>query len=102
MRADAGRCLEHAGAQPLAAHLHQAEARDAADLDARAIVLERVLHRLLDLADVGAVLHVDEVDDDEAGHVAQAQLAGDLVRGLEVGRGRGLLDIVLAWSSGPS
>ena len=30
--------------------------------------------------------HVDEVDDDEAGHVAQAQLAGDLVRRLDVGR----------------
>ena len=28
------------------------------------------------------LLHVDEVDDDEAGEVAQAQLAGDLVGGL--------------------
>ena len=49
-----------------------------------------------------SVLHVDEVDDDEAGHVAQAQLAGDLVRRLEVGVERGLLDTVLARSSGPS
>ncbi len=96
MRALASRCLEHAGAQALAAHFHQAEARDATDLDAGAIVLQRLLHRLLDLPDVGAIVHVDEVDDDEAGHVAQAQLARDLVRGLEVGRGRGLLDAVLA------
>ncbi|CUS45344.1 hypothetical protein MGWOODY_Smn815 [hydrothermal vent metagenome] len=96
MRALAGRCLEHAGAQALAAHFHQAEAGDAADLDAGAIVLQRLLHRLLDLPDVGPVVHVDEVDDDEAGHVAQAQLAGDFVRCLEVGRGRGLLDAVLA------
>src|SRR5690606_23827378 len=95
VRARARRRLEHAGAEPLAAHLHQPEARDAADLDTGAVVLERVLHRLLDLTDVRSVLHVDEVDDDQAGHVAQAQLAGDLARGLEVGVERGLLDAVL-------
>src|SRR6185503_16293728 len=55
-----GRCLEHAGAQALPAHLHQAEARNPADLDARAVVLERVLHRLLDLPDMARLLHVDE------------------------------------------
>ena len=96
MRAGLGRGFEHAGAQPLAAHLHQAEARDAADLDARAVVLQRLLHRLLDFADMADLLHVDEVDDDQAGHVAQAQLARDFLRGLEVGVERGLLDIVLA------
>jgi hypothetical protein len=32
-----------------------------------------------------ALLHVDEVDDDQAAEVAQAQLAGDLVGRLEVG-----------------
>ena len=95
MRARAGRRFQHAGTQALAAHLHQAEAGDAADLDAGAVVLERVLHRLLDLTDVGAVLHVDEVDDDEPGHVAQAELAGDLARGLEVGVERRRLDAVL-------
>jgi hypothetical protein len=96
MRAHARRCLEHAGAQPLAAHLEQAEAGDAADLDARTIVLERLLERLLDLTDVRSVFHVDEVDHDEARHVAQTQLAGDFVRGFQVRRSRGLLDIMLA------
>ena len=96
MRAGLGRGFEHAGAQPLAAHLHQPEAGDAADLDAGAVVLQRLLHRLLDLADMAVLLHVDEVDDDQAGHVAQAQLARDLVRRLEVGGEGGLLDIVLA------
>jgi hypothetical protein len=96
MRAGPGRGLEHAGAQPLAAHLHQPEARDAADLDAGAVVLQRLLHRLLDLADMAVRFHVDEVDDDQARHVAQAKLAGDLVRRLDVGRVGGLLDIVLA------
>ncbi len=63
---------------------------------ARAVVLERVLHRLLDFADVGAVLHVEEVDDDQPRHVAQPELPGDLARGLQVGRRGGLLDIMLA------
>ena len=62
VRARAGGRLEHAGAEALAAHFHQPEARDAADLDAGAVVLQRVLHRLLDLTDIRSVLHVDEVD----------------------------------------
>ena len=96
MRAGLGRCLEHAGAQALAADLHQAEAGDATDLNARPVALERVLHRLLDLTDVAGLLHVDEVDDDEAGHVAEPQLARDLGGRLEVGGRRRLLDIMLA------
>jgi hypothetical protein len=51
--------------------------RDAADLDARAVVLQRILELALDRAVVALLLHVDEVDDDQAGEVAQAQLAGD-------------------------
>ena len=94
MRAGAGGCLKHAGTQALAAHFHQAKARNAADLDARAVVFQRVLHRLFDFADVRPVFHVDEVDHDKAGHVAQAQLAGDFARGFEVGRYRGRLDAV--------
>ena len=39
--------------------------------------------------------HVDEVDDDEPGQIAQAQLPGDLVGGLEVGLDRGLVDMPL-------
>src|SRR3546814_20285987 len=88
MRARTRRGFEHAGAQALAAHLHQAEARDAADLDARAVVLQRILHRALHLADVRAMIHVDEVDHDEPGHVAQAELAGDFGRGLKIGAER--------------
>ena len=80
MRAGAGGRFEHAGAQALTAHFHQAERRNAANLDARTVVLQRILHRLFDFADVGVVLHVDEVDHDQPGHVAQAQLAGDFAR----------------------
>ena len=70
--------------------------RNAADLDARAIVLQRVLHPALDRAIVARFLHVDEIDDDQAGQIAQAELTGDFVRRLEIGAERGVLDIVLA------
>ena len=70
--------------------------RDPADLDARAVVLERVLHPPLDRAVVARLLHVDEVDDDQARQIAQTKLARDLVRGLQIGAERGVLDIVFA------
>ena len=70
--------------------------RDAADLDAGAVVLERLLEPAFDRAVVALLLHVDEVDDDQPGKVAQAKLAGDLLGGLEIGLEGGVLDIVLA------
>ena len=42
------------------------------------------------------LLHVDEVDHDQAGHVAEPQLACDLGGRLDIGVVGGLLDIVLA------
>ncbi len=96
MRALRGRAFEHAGTQALARHLHQAEVADAPDLDAGAVVAQRILQPALDRAVVALLLHVDEVDDDEAGEVAQLQLAGDLVGRLEVGVERRLLDGELA------
>ena len=41
------------------------------------------------------MLHVDEVDHDEAGHVTQPQLAGDFPGGFKIGVKRGRLDPVL-------
>ena len=70
--------------------------RNAADLDARAVILQRILDSPLDRAIVARLLHVDEVDDDQPGEVAQSQLTRDLVGGLEIGAQRGVLDIVLA------
>ena len=43
---------------------------DSADLDARTIVLQRFLQTPFDAAIVALLLHVDEVDDDEAGEIA--------------------------------
>ncbi len=64
--------------------------------------LQRVAQAVLDFALVLRALHVDEVDDDQAAQVAQAQLAGDLVGGFEVGVERGRLDVAAAWSRAPS
>jgi hypothetical protein len=48
MRARLGGRFQHARAQALAAHLHQAKARDAADLNAGAVGLQLVLQALFD------------------------------------------------------
>src|SRR5581483_11746426 len=82
--------------EALARHFEEAEGADAADLDAGAVVTQRLLQPPLDGVPVAPFLHVDEVDDDEPREVAQAELARDLVRGLEVGPRRGLLDVALA------
>src|SRR5687767_2408002 len=87
------RGLLERGLQALARELHQAEARDLADLHPGAVELERVAQAVLHLALVALRLHVDEVDDDQAAEVAQAQLARDFLRRLEVGAERGFLDV---------
>ena len=83
-------------AQALAAHLEQAELRDRRELDARPVGAQRIAQARLDLAPVLRLFHVDEVDDDQAAEVAQAHLARDLVGRLEVGAGRGFLDVAAA------
>ena len=70
--------------------------RDAADLDAGAVVLEALFEPALDRTVVAVLVHVDEIDDDQAGKVAQPQLAGDFVRRLKIGLERGVLDVMLA------
>ena len=84
------------GAQALAAHFHQAEMAYGADLDTGAVVLQRVLELALDGGVVFADFHVDEVDDDEAGEVAHAQLLRDFLGGLHVGAKCCVLDAALA------
>src|SRR6202008_324141 len=67
--------------QALPRQLHQPEARDLAELHAGAIVTQRILEAVLDVALVLSALHVDEVDYDEPAEVAQSQLARELVGG---------------------
>src|SRR6185295_2027800 len=85
--------LVDARAQALARELEQAELRDAADLEARAVLRQRLAEAALDLAHVARLDHVDEVRDDDPAQVAQADLARDLRRRLEVGLERDLLEI---------
>src|SRR5450432_2097827 len=96
LRAGLGRTLQHAGADALARHFEQAEMRDASDLDPRAVLPQAVAELAFDRTVVALLVHVDEVDDDQAGEVAQAQLASDFLRGLEVGLERGVLDVMFA------
>ena len=70
--------------------------RDAADLDAGAVVLEAFLQPPLDRAVVALLVHVDEVDDDQSGKVAQPELARDFVGRFQIGLERGVLDMMLA------
>src|ERR1700691_4599722 len=90
------RAFEYAGADTLARHFQEAEMRDATDLDAGAILLEALLQPPLDRAIVALLVHVDEVDDDQTGEVAEPKLTRDLIRGFEVGLERGVLDMMLA------
>ena len=95
-RTDLEARLKHARPQTLARELQQAEGADAAELNAGLIVLHRFLQAPLDLRLVARDLHVDEINDDQAGEVTQTQVAGDLLRGFEVGAQRRLLDVPLA------
>ena len=69
----------------LARHLHQAKRRHRRDVILRVIAHQRLAERLQHLAAMLFFLHVDEVDDDDAAKIAQAQLAGDGDGRLEVG-----------------
>ena len=92
MAARLGRGFQHAGAQALAAHLHQAKARDTAHLNAGAVGFQLVFQALFDGGVVLALFHVDKIDHDQTGKVAQTQLAGDFFGGFKVGLGRRILD----------
>ena len=58
-------------------------------------MLQGLLEAPLDLPVVLVLAHVDEVDDDEAAEVAQAQMARHLLGRLEIGAQRRVLDIAL-------
>ena len=77
-------------------HFEQTKARQAADLDARAIHLHGIAQALFDIALVLGGLHVDEVDDHQSTDVTDTQLPGDFVGRFQVGVGGGGFDITAA------
>ncbi|MNI23184.1 hypothetical protein D3C73_767590 [compost metagenome] len=86
--------------QALTRQFHQAKARNLAHLHAGTVEMEGVTQALFNGALVLAVFHVDEVDDDQAAQVAQAQLAGHFVGRFGVGAQRGFLDVCAACGAG--
>ncbi len=92
-RAGDGGPLGQRRAQALAAHLQQAKLADRRELHARAVLPQRFTQAVFHLAPVFAVLHVDEVDHDQAAQVAQPRLARHLVGRFQVGAQCGLLDV---------
>ena len=95
-------CLDHPRAQTLAGHFHQTKARNATHLNAGAVGFQLVLHPLFNGSIVLALVHVDEVDDDQTCKVTQAQLTGHFFGGFEVCLGCGFLDRAFFGGSGQS
>ena len=87
-----GEDLARAVGDVLPRHLDQTERRDLDHVGLGAVALELRAQRLLDLGAVLRVGHVDEVDDDDAADVAQAELADDLLDRLEVVLGDRVLE----------
>ena len=77
--------LADARAHALARELDDSELADLRDGRLGAVAREVLLETVLDVAAMLRRAHVDEVADDDAAEVAQAQLARDLVDGLLVG-----------------
>ena len=92
-RADQLAGFAQARAQPLARHFHQAELGDAAELDAGAVVLQRLRELVLDVALVLVRRHVDEVDHHQAAQIAQTHLPRDFLGRFQIGVERGFLDV---------
>src|SRR6185295_17983196 len=84
------------GAAALAGDLHQAELGDVEHLGLGPVLLDLGLQAGEDLLAVRRLHHVDQVDDDDAAEVAQADLAHDLLHRLQVGLQHRLLEVVLA------
>src|SRR6267142_1369051 len=97
--AGAGAVRARLGEHPLQALLdalarddHEPEVRDLQRLGRRSILPQLGLDRLIHLLAVLPVLHVDQVEHDDAAEIAEADLPDDLLHGLEVGLDDGVLE----------
>jgi hypothetical protein len=85
--------LEQALADALAGHLDEPERGHLGDLVLGPVAAQALDEASYDQVAVALQHHVDEVDDDDPADVAQPQLAGDLLGGLEVVAGDRLLEV---------
>ena len=74
----------HDGAHALTGDLHQAELAQRQDVVAGAVALHVFYHAFVELLAVLGEVHVDEVHDDDAAHIAQAQLSCEFIGSAEV------------------
>src|SRR5439155_16333090 len=88
-----GEGLEQARADPLAGHLHQAERGHLGNLVFGPVPGQAFEQPPQHELPVALQYHVDEVDHDDPADVAQPQLPHDLLGGLQVVAGDGLLQI---------
>ena len=88
-----GECLKQAGPDPLPGHLHQAERGDLGHLMLGPVPREALKQPPEHQIAVALQHHIDEVDDDDAAHVAQPELPDDLLGGFEVVAGYRLLQV---------
>ncbi len=80
----------------LPTHLQQSELADASYRYPSLVPFQGILEGFLHLADVLAIAHVDQVDDDQPPQIAQAKLPRRFDGGLKVGLVSGRLDVLLA------
>ncbi len=85
--------LEQPLAHPLAGHLHQPETCDLSDLMTGTVPTEAFGEAPQHKLPVALQNHVDEVDDNDATDVTEPELTDDLLGGLQVVLGNGLLEI---------
>ena len=71
-------------ADALTRDLHESELAEREDVVTRTVICHHFAHVFEELLTMFGLVHVDKVDDDDATHVAQAQLPGYLVGGTEV------------------
>src|ERR1051326_7529141 len=81
----------------LARHLHQAKLRDWKHVRFCFVSAQTFFHFLIDRLPMPRVFHVDEVEHDEAAHIAQAQLARNLVSGFDVYFENGIFLVLAAF-----
>src|SRR6266581_4172845 len=86
-------CLQQARPDPLASHLDQAERGHLRHLVLGTVPREAFKQPPEHQIAVALQHHVDEVDDDDAAHIPDPQLPDDLLGGLQVVTGDGLLQV---------
>ena len=86
----------HGRSDALTGDLHEAELRQWEDVVLGTVLLHVLTHALVEHLTILGQFHIDKVDDDDTSHIAQSQLACQLVGCSQIGlQGIGLLTVLL-------